>query len=208
MDYGKSFTYLFEDKNWITKFLIGVVLSIIPIIQFATYGYLVEIIKNVRDGSKEPLPEWDNFGELFISGFKIFLGSMAYALPAILASFLFVPAAIIGGEEPGAVIQMFMISLSCVVMLFSFLPMLLMPALAVQFAEREQISDMFAISEIWAMIQADFASYFIILIFLAFVMFFVAGIGFLACFIGVFFTSWYAYLVGGHLVGQYAAEQP
>ena len=82
MDYGKSFTYLFKDEKWISKFLIGVVVSLIPIVNLAALGYIVELVKNVRDGLKTPLPEWDEFGAFFFSGLKFFLGTLVYALPS------------------------------------------------------------------------------------------------------------------------------
>ena len=56
MDYGKSFTFLFEDDNWISKFAIGVVITLIPIVNFATYGYVIQLLQNVRDGQERPLP--------------------------------------------------------------------------------------------------------------------------------------------------------
>lgn len=208
MDYGKSFTYMFEEDNWITKFLIGIVVNIIPIVNFAAMGYVLEIVKNVRDGSQQPLPEWDDFGGLFINGIKFLLGTLVYALPAILVSFLAVPFAMLAGEEPGALFGLGITAVTCLVTAFAFLPLVLMPALMTQYARRDRIGDMFAFGEMWQMIKADIATYIIILLFLFFVLSFIAGIGFIACGIGAFFTGWYAYLIGGHITGQFAAQQP
>jgi hypothetical protein len=208
MDYGKSFTYVFKDEKWISKFLIGVVVSLIPIVNLAALGYIVELVKNVRDGLKTPLPEWDEFGAFFFSGLKFFLGTLVYALPIILVSLVVLPFSIIGGDQPGAFIQLAIVAASMVSMLLGILVTLLLPAMLVQFAKREEISDMFAFAEIWDMIRSDLVTYFVILIFLFFATSIVAGAGIIACFIGVFFTSWYAYLISGHLVGQYAALQP
>jgi hypothetical protein len=208
MDYGKSFSYTFKDEKWISKFLVGVVVSLIPIVNLAAVGYIVELVRNVRDGLKTPLPEWDDFGGFFISGLKFFLGTLAYALPAILVSLFAIPFSIIGGDQPGAFIQLAIIGATMVSMLLGVLVTVLLPVLLVQFAKREQISDMFAFSEMWDMIRSDFVTYIVILIFLFFATSIVAGAGIIACFIGVFFTSWYAYLISGHLVGQYASLQP
>ena len=170
MDYGKSFTYMFEEDNWITKFLIGVVVGTIPIINFAAFGYVLEIVKNVRDGDQQPLPEWDDFGTLFINGLKFLLGTMVYALPAILISFMFVPFAILAEEAPGALVGLGITAVTCLVIFFALLPVLLMPVLMVQFARRDLIGDMFAFGDMWQMIKSDIATYLIILLLLFFVM--------------------------------------
>ena len=208
MDYGKSFSYVFEDEQWLTKFLIGAVVSLIPIVNFATYGYVLEVLKNVRDGRERPLPEWDDFGGLFMNGLKFILGTLVYALPVIFVSFFTIPFTIIAGEDPGALYGIGMVAVSCLVLLLALVPVALTPALMVQFAINDQISDMFKLSAMWDMIKADFGTYIIILLFLAFVLTIVGGIGFIACFIGVIFTTWYAYLVAGHITGQFAALQP
>jgi hypothetical protein len=208
MNYGKSFTFVFEDENWLTKFLIGVVVSLIPIVNFAAYGYVLEIVKNVRDGRERPLPEWDDFGGFFMNGLKFLLGTLVYALPAIIVSFFTIPFAILAGEDPGAIFGLGMTAVACLVTLLALLPVALTPVLMVQYAKKDQISDMFKFAEMWDMIQADFGTYIIILLFLFFVLSFVGAIGLAACFIGVIFSAWYSYLVAGHITGQFAARQP
>ena len=46
MDAEKSFTFPFEDKEWISKLGLGAVISLVPILNFAWSGYLVGIIRN------------------------------------------------------------------------------------------------------------------------------------------------------------------
>jgi hypothetical protein len=207
MDYGKSLTYIFEDKNWLTKFLIGVVVSLVPIVQFATYGYILQLVKNVRDGRKEPLPEWDDFGALFINGLKFLAGTLVYVLPVFIVAFFTIPVSIMAGDDPGALFGLSIAALSCLIVFLSLIPLLLTPVLMVQFAKEDRISDMFKFSEMWDMISADFGTYIVIMLFLGFTIFIIGGIGLIACFIGVLFTSWYAYLVAGHITGQFAALQ-
>ena len=74
MDYGKSFTFVFEDEKWISKFAVGVLITLVPILNFATYGYVIQLLKNVRDGEEKPLPEWDDFGKFFVDGLKFLAG--------------------------------------------------------------------------------------------------------------------------------------
>ena len=38
MDVGKSVGYVFEDQKWTNKLLIGMLVSIVPIVNFALFG--------------------------------------------------------------------------------------------------------------------------------------------------------------------------
>ncbi|PWH20913.1 MAG: hypothetical protein DDG58_00470, partial [Ardenticatenia bacterium] len=84
MDIGIAFSYMFQDRDWLKKILIGGVISLIPIVNFAALGYVVQLVRNVRDGQDLPLPEWDQFGEYFVSGLYLFLVYVVYAIPIIL----------------------------------------------------------------------------------------------------------------------------
>ena len=80
----------FEDPQWKSKLGIGslVMLSgfIIPVVPILfLYGYCAQIMRNIIVERKEPfLPEWDDWGELFIDGLKIFGITIIYSLPFIL----------------------------------------------------------------------------------------------------------------------------
>ena len=88
MDIGSSFTYMFQDKDWIKKILIGGVVGFIPIVNFAAIGYMIQIIRNVREGQTLPLPEWDEFGKYFVDGLWIFLIFLVWAIPIIVVACL------------------------------------------------------------------------------------------------------------------------
>ena len=47
------------------KLLIGILLNIIPVINFFALGYLLECGRT----PKKDLPEWKNFGDFFVEGF-------------------------------------------------------------------------------------------------------------------------------------------
>jgi hypothetical protein len=84
MDIGSSFTYMFEDESWIKKILIGGIVSLVPIVNFAALGYVVEVIRNVRDGRPTPLPEWDDFGQYFMNGLWLAIIGLVYSIPFLL----------------------------------------------------------------------------------------------------------------------------
>jgi hypothetical protein len=206
MDYGKSFTYIFEDEKWISKFLVGVVISLVPIVNFAAYGYMIQVLKNVRDGLEEPLPEWDDFGKLFLDGIKFLAGYLVYVIPVIVISIAMIPVAIaadVGGITEDAVVLV-MLCLYCIMFLFILVPAFLYPALYIQYARDDQISDMFKFSEMWEMIKADTSNYIIVLLMVYFVLGFIASFGMVICFVGIFFTVWWSQLAAAHMIGQLA----
>src|SRR5262245_20277607 len=84
MDYGKAFTYVFEDKDWVKKILIGAVIAIVPIVNFALLGWTVEVMRRVQQGQADIMPDWSEFGELFKKGFMAFVVALVYFLPVIL----------------------------------------------------------------------------------------------------------------------------
>ena len=65
------------------KLLIGIILSIIPIVNFVTIGYWLENARTAKTKALK-LPEWKNFGALFVEGLVIILLGIIYSIPAFL----------------------------------------------------------------------------------------------------------------------------
>ena len=80
----------FQDPQWKSKLgigslimLAGFIIPIVPI--FFLYGYCALIMRGIIVDRKEAfLPEWDDWGKLFIDGVKIFGITLIYMLPFIL----------------------------------------------------------------------------------------------------------------------------
>src|SRR5712691_9678277 len=99
-DFLKPFTFAFDDPRWVPKILIGgafVFASFFIIGAFFVYGYLARLVRNVINGVQYPLPEWDDLGEYFSEGLKLFAVALIYAIPLIVVVCVaVVPAVIIG----------------------------------------------------------------------------------------------------------------
>src|SRR5438132_12450645 len=95
-DFVKPLGFVFDDPRWIPKVLLGGVFALASIVFigiFFIYGYLARLVRNVIDGVEPPLPEWDDLGEFFYEGLRLFAVGLVYALPiAIVALGLVVPA--------------------------------------------------------------------------------------------------------------------
>lgn len=78
-------------KNWLKLIILGVIL-LIPIVNLIGLGYCLKAIRSTFEGSNL-LPGFDNIGELFINGIKLFIVGLIYsAVPLIL----FIVASIFG----------------------------------------------------------------------------------------------------------------
>jgi Protein of unknown function (DUF4013) len=214
MDIGISFGYMFEDKDWVKKILIGGVLSLIPIVNFVTLGYLVQVVRNVRDGQALPLPEWDQFGEYFMSGLWLFLIFLVYSIPIIILACLQGVGSVVLGSSSGgneadtAATAIFFVStcFSCLMGLWGLVIGVLSPAIIVRFAETGQFNSALRLGEVFGVISANVGNYVIVMIIIWIASGIIAPLGMIACVVGVIFTNFWAYLVSGNLLGQLASE--
>lgn len=206
MDWGKSFTYIFDDKEWVSKVLIGGILGLIPVVNLAVVGYALRVLKNVAEGAEQPLPGWDDFGDYFIKGLVSTLGAMVWAVPLIaLAMFAGLLSTVTGYDtEAGRVaapIVLCIWSMSCLSALYGLFLGLVLPSAYTHYALSGNFGTFFRFGDIFQYIRANLGNYIIALL-LAFVAQFVAGFGVILCCIGVIFTGFWATLVGSHLLGQ------
>lgn len=213
MDIGKSFTYVFEDPNWIMKVLIGGIVLLIPIVNFAVYGYMLTTLKNVADGQPNPLPEWSDFGAHFMKGLYAFVGALVYLLPAIilfccvfLLSFVGSAGASAGGQNSGSaiasVVALLALCLECIAALYALVAGVTLYAPMTRFAmSANQLSIFWDFRGNLAFIQRNLTNYIIALL-IAWVASFVAGFGIILLCVGLLFTTFWATTVSAHVFGQ------
>ena len=78
MEFSRAFKRPFSSIN---KLLIGILLSIIPIVRFFALGYIVDSAK--KNKLKKTL-EWKNWGELFVKGLLSCVIGLLYMIPSAL----------------------------------------------------------------------------------------------------------------------------
>lgn len=79
INYEDAFKKPFSDFK---KLALAIILNILPIVNFIVYGYLLEIARS--SAGKKPgnlLPEWKNYGSLFLNGLFSFIIGLFYLLP-------------------------------------------------------------------------------------------------------------------------------
>ena len=80
VDYAKAIKRPFTDFG---KLVIGILLSILPIVSFIASGYALECAKTASK-KKYELPKWENILGLFVKGVLIFVIGLIYFIPAII----------------------------------------------------------------------------------------------------------------------------
>lgn len=216
MDIGKSFSFVFEDKEWVTKILIaglitllGVLFSwlVIPGILAALVlsGYGLEITRRVLRGESELLPAWDNWGQLFTDGLMVVIIGIVYAIPMIVVSLcLGIPlgAASENSDAAGALAGSI---LGCLNLLWGIvLSFLLPPAIAI-YAKEGNLSAAFRFGDVVALVRDHFTTYLITAV-MVWVAGIIGGLGVLVCGVGWLFTAPYSTFVTSHLYGQAYVE--
>jgi hypothetical protein len=166
MDIGRSISYITEDERWTTKlgiytlvFLAAMFLVIpLPLL----LGYQIGIMRRVMAGDKRPLPEWDDFGTLFMDGLMVMIALLVYTAPLWLLLCIGTGVSVIpafsGGNEDvmGALVAVLLASwgvILCLLMLLSLGLFFIAPAVMVQYARTSELGSTFRLGEIMAIIR-------------------------------------------------------
>jgi hypothetical protein len=216
VDFGRSFTFVTEDPDWIKKILIGGVFTLacavlvgIPFV----LGYFSRTLRNVVAGEPRPMPEWDDLGAIFNEGLHLTAVYLIYtvgtvAILAVLGFVVFAPVMVLSGGGPrdfgdavGVLGGLGAVALYGLVMLVSLALAVYMPAALARAAMRGTVADGFAWREILRFITGNLANYLITLV-IYLLASFVAQFGFLLCCVGVFPAAFWSYMVLAVALGQ------
>ena len=203
MDFGLSFSFPFQDEEWVKKIVLTAVISLIPVIgQIALVGWMVELTRRVIRGDSEPMPDWEDFGEIIVLGLKMFVIGLVYALPILVIAFPWVIVeALVDNESASALYTIMTMCFSCFVLIYGLALVYFLPAGVGELAATDDLGAAINPSKILAHVRAAPSAY--LLTFLgAIIAGILAGFGIILCFVGVLFTAVYAYAVQGHLYGQ------
>jgi hypothetical protein len=207
MNFGKAFTFPFQDPDWIKKIIIPGLVMLIPFLgQIVVLGWMLEITRRVIRQNPNALPELD-FGKNLSDGFKGFLISLVYAIPAILFS---MPPAIVntvmassGSDSDIAGPLMIIVMVCCYGLLFiySLALSVFIPAAMGHFVATEKMSSAFRFSEVIGLVRVAPGPYLMVLVGVI-LSGMIGSLGSILCVIGVLLTYAYAMAINGHLYGQ------
>lgn len=210
MNFAKAFTYIFDDKRWLEKLVIPLLVTLIPIIGWmVAVGYLMRVTRNVVEHQPEPLPELE-FGADLGRGFKVFVANLAYGLPILLiTTLLFLPLALSGNNNEVSIFAILSALLGgFLILLYALFMTVMMPPVIANLAVKERIGAAFDFKEIFRMLRNNFKAWLIVIGGSLLCSAIIAPLGGIVLAVGAIVTLFYSQLIIVHLTGQaYAHSQ-
>jgi len=217
MDFGKAFSFVFEDEGWIVKILLGSLIMLIPILgQLALAGYCITVLRNVQAGDPRPLPDWSNFGDYILDALKLWAVFLVYSLPVIILVCPFtliitLPLLGIESEELfailGGISGIASAVLICLMVLYAILLSLLRPVIQIRYAESGEIASCLRLGELFRFLIDNIGQLFIsMLILWAIGVIVIPIVGTLTLGLLVLPVSVWMMILSSHLYGQIGSQ--
>jgi hypothetical protein len=225
MDVSKSFRFVKDDTQGLSKLLIGVLMSILSFLilpALILQGYVVKIIRHVMGGDWDSLPAWEDYGKLLKDGFFVTVAELVYTLPFMILLIIGFTAtggmasmADRGSDLAGIMASGTGILMACLSVLFVLALLLLMPAIMIQYAIKDDFGALFRFSEVFAIVRnhtADILIAFLVSVVASMVLTLVIGVLAITIiliplvFLLLLAVTPYIQYVTGHLYGQIAAK--
>lgn len=217
----------FDDKAWVNKALVGGVLCVVGIIVWPLAlplgGYCLRIMRHTAKGEPPSLPEWDDWGQLFLDGLKFILVVLVYMLPVLLLlccayAAMVGPLALVPFAEDspglfsGGMMAGYIFSYPLIgIMMILSLPLAFLAYVAVtRMVAHDSLGSAFQLGEVWQLARKGFGNYlmaFVILFGVTYIVVMVTmGLGYtivLLCLLPFLIgaISWYTSVMIGALFG-------
>lgn len=209
MDFSRAFTYSFDDKDWVGK------LAILAILTFASIalmpmlfigvaplcillGYMVEIVRNVREEQSMLLPRWDNYADLLNKGIGVLIALIIYNAPLIIMGFCFL-------ATDGVFTFIALCCLTPFMFIYAIFAYPMFGAGFILYSESGKVNDFFELFKVFIM-MSGMGSHTVVWLFMAFgANIALSLIAIIPC-LGWVATAALTIPVQGYLLGQYALK--
>ncbi|GAB4490468.1 MAG: DUF4013 domain-containing protein [Anaerolineales bacterium] len=216
MEFGRAFTYITQDPDWLKKVGIAAGLMLIPVLGWIIVGgWGLEITRRVIQDDPTPLPDWSDFGNFAMLGLKGFVVGLVFSLPGGLVNTcqstitaltsnpdvlreLGSDAATVLASAGGIVA----LCCGCLGLILSLAATFISPAaLGNMMANDGQLGAAFRFGEVFGMVRSAIGPYLMVLLG-TLVVAFIVPFGLIICFIGIAATAAWGSTVLYHLYGQ------
>jgi hypothetical protein len=217
IDFGRAFHFYFEDPDWVKKTLMGSLFYVLAMLLVGApfiAGYVVQVTQRAARGEPRPLPEWDDYGKLFMDGLQMIGLYLVHLLGAmVLPGSLGCLFAVVGGAASGksdaaggvAAVGMILAQLMLGVVMLAV--MLYFPAAYIRTAVSGRFGAGLEVRENIEFIKRSPGNYFLAIAIYV-VTNFVAQFGILLCCIGFFPAAFWSMCVAGWALGEVARRDP
>jgi hypothetical protein len=170
MDFGRAFTFFKDDDRWTTKIGIGAGIMFfsffLGIPAILLLGYQIAVTRRVREGKELPLPEWDDWGKLFMDGLYLVIAIFVYTLPlwilfCIGFGITFLP--ILGGNNQdlvGALGTATILTwgiMACLGFLVLIGLAVMIPGIYIQYIRTNEFASVFKVGEVFGIVKDNIA---------------------------------------------------
>jgi hypothetical protein len=212
MEFGKPFSYVFEDPDWLKKVVIMGLIMLIPIVgQLVAAGWMIDIMKKMINHEPLTLPNVD-FGGQLGRGFGSAVIGLVYALPILVVVIIqVIIIGVIGGfnadqsydlsSTTGVVISVISLCFTLVYIVYGIAISFLLPIAYGRYAEFGKMGAALKFGEVFGLAKKVIVPL-IIVILGTMVAGIVASLGTIGCGVGVVVTAAYAMAITGHFYGQ------
>lgn len=222
MNIVRAFSYAFEDPEISGKLVTAAALGFVGVIALplllaglvawaALAGYLVDLIRNLNDHRRYPLPRWENYGERISKGGHVLVALLVYNLPNLALACLTVTTSNFWSEGVlGSGLSL--VTLCCLLPLLLLYNLVTWPMLAIglsRYAEENNVVVFFQFGDLFSAVRRrmEFSIQWVII--MAGISLIFALVLAIPC-IGWLLAPALALPVIGYLIAQYAsrADQP
>ncbi|MFW6135248.1 MAG: DUF4013 domain-containing protein [Chloroflexota bacterium] len=165
MNVNKALTFVFEDDEWVSKILLGTVISLIPLFGGAAVtGYTIAVLRSVREGRSHRLPTWDRLGDYFVDGLLYWVALLIYSIPLLI---LLCPIALVwvlpaaSNDRQGltnaltTVAALVSAGLGCLALLYALLLWAVTPVLQIRYAEAGKLGACLRFADVFRFLFAN-----------------------------------------------------
>jgi uncharacterized protein DUF4013 len=213
LDFGRAFTFVREDPDWLSKLLIGGVFtlacSLLVGVPFVL-GYFSRTLRNVAAGAARPLPDWDDLGGLFSEGLRLTGVYLLHVLAVMVVLCVFVgiliaPMILTKAHDPADALGPFgailVVAVYGVIMVVSLAVAVYLPAALVRASLRGSVGAGLEWRENVAFIRQNLANYALSLVGYL-VAAFLAQFAVILCCVGFFPAAFWSYMVLAAALGE------
>lgn len=199
---GDAFGFPFRSPNWLGTVVLQGLILIIPIIgQIALLGWLLVTIDNIRAGRYELAPAGFHLGRgIALFGVELVYGIGLFIIPGILQG---LGSALLAGNNG---FGGFLLTLALVLELAASLLLAFLTPVLILRTSQYGFAGGIDVGAVWQQATANVAQT-VVAALLIYVAGLIASLGLILCFVGVLFTSIYAYGVTAGVVSWYERTQ-